>query len=1132
MRLKKLTIQNINSLFGTWEINFADSAYCDNSIFAIVGKNGSGKSTILDAISLALYDKTARLKDAKKSESVAFASYGTKESMASLIFELNGIEYTSQMTVLANSKTGEFHRTPEKNATWIQWYDAENVLHKIEGTESKRKTVQEILGLKFEQFCQVILLAQGKFNAFLTASPEERAEILEKITNTGIYAKVGAVVNEKKREAKNDLVGARQKLEGIAETFLSEEEVSAQEARLEKICEEKKACERILKKQDDLLKASEQIARCMAQLREKTAEGEKLQKEEEDFEKNHRLRLENARKAAAVTPVFEAFKALDDVQKRQKSQREKLQEDVIPEKERAELNCRYFDDGAGEVLRNVEKEQLSRENFLKSAEDLDREIASLAKQIDAGEKRLKSLDSSKKELATRVQEISSAISNLDSQKSKAEEYLNAHLQDATLEAKHSAWEVTRKALCAKKQELEAGGKSLGELAQKVLDAQKKQSEAKDDFARKGKESKQAKESLDDASCALTTALAGKTLVELEQDYSEQKKTVLLLQALKPQELLATFAEGEACPVCGAVHHPYRGLPKESFPDLERAQEKEKEYQEKWHAAKKAKDALEQARTVLTKAESNQKIAETAFLSASSSYDELTQQQKTAGDQLQEKRDEYSQEVGALQAELSSMGFVWSGEGDLPKEIQQRLDEYKKQSDTVKGFEAKRQELFAQKSCKEGEQTGKSAEYDHEEAALKCLKDDLAQRQKERKSNFGDLADISLERKMLAEKVSLARKKKTQAESAYSSAKTALDLARRESDDLADQMETREEDLVDRRQALEKALVEKGLDLQGYQSNVLPSLELNDLSAKASSLKERRNALDHAVKQLEESRNVEQAKLPEGFDEAKTREDQKEEKSVQEKLLAEEGGIHEKLKQNRSNQDQWKTLKKEIKTKEEIAERWERLDSWIGGKNFRDRAQRYTFAVLTAKANEQIKTMLGGRYSLCPSRIGDDMSIQVYDELLGGDMRSSANLSGGEQFVVSMALALGLSEMVGQKFHVDSLFLDEGFGTLDNDELENAMVALSSLTSRGKLVGVISHVEHLQNAISTKIRLVKKGNGRSLLEGPGIQKLKDAEMYVSKEEKKALAEAEKIAKANAKAAARAAKAAAKTMKSAK
>lgn len=167
------------------------------------------------------------------------------------------------------------------------------------------------------------------------------------------------------------------------------------------------------------------------------------------------------------------------------------------------------------------------------------------------------------------------------------------------------------------------------------------------------------------------------------------------------------------------------------------------------------------------------------------------------------------------------------------------------------------------------------------------------------------------------------------------------------------------------------------------------------------------------------------------------------------------------------------------------ERWDLLHELIGsadGKKFRNFAQGLTFEMMIGHANRQLQKMTD-RYLLVrePSA---PLELCVLDNYQAGEIRSTKNLSGGESFIVSLALALGLSQMASKNVRVDSLFLDEGFGTLDEEALETALETLGSLQQEGKLIGVISHVQALKERISTQIQVSPKTGGRSMLSGPG------------------------------------------------
>lgn len=175
-------------------------------------------------------------------------------------------------------------------------------------------------------------------------------------------------------------------------------------------------------------------------------------------------------------------------------------------------------------------------------------------------------------------------------------------------------------------------------------------------------------------------------------------------------------------------------------------------------------------------------------------------------------------------------------------------------------------------------------------------------------------------------------------------------------------------------------------------------------------------------------------------------------------------------------------------------RWQKLDSLIGSANgnvYRNFAQSLTFDVLMRYANQQLHKinqrylLTGGKPDTNKTKSLPQLDIFVIDNWQGGEQRTGKNLSGGESFLVSLALALGLAQINGQHLHIDSFFLDEGFGTLDADTLETVLDALSELRNDGKLIGIISHIPALTERIATQIHVHSHTGGRSTLSGAGI-----------------------------------------------
>jgi exonuclease SbcC len=175
-----------------------------------------------------------------------------------------------------------------------------------------------------------------------------------------------------------------------------------------------------------------------------------------------------------------------------------------------------------------------------------------------------------------------------------------------------------------------------------------------------------------------------------------------------------------------------------------------------------------------------------------------------------------------------------------------------------------------------------------------------------------------------------------------------------------------------------------------------------------------------------------------------------------------------------------------------ADNWMKLNELIGsaqGDKFTKLVQHITFRLLLAEANCQL-IKLTDRYLLtynAPAIAASTFEFSVIDAYQDGEPRTIKNLSGGETFIVSLALALGLSSMLSQKRSIDCLFLDEGFGTLDEESLETALNALKTLNTQGKLVGLISHVPLLHEQIETHINVRPLGNGASVLSGAGVSR---------------------------------------------
>lgn len=200
-----------------------------------------------------------------------------------------------------------------------------------------------------------------------------------------------------------------------------------------------------------------------------------------------------------------------------------------------------------------------------------------------------------------------------------------------------------------------------------------------------------------------------------------------------------------------------------------------------------------------------------------------------------------------------------------------------------------------------------------------------------------------------------------------------------------------------------------------------------------------------------------------------------------------GAIHEQLSTDKALRQTQATQLELIAAQQKEVTRWANLHNLIGsadGKKFRNFAQGLTFEIMIVHANQQLKKM-NDRYLLKHNGTAP-LELNIIDNYQASEERSIKNLSGGESFIVSLALALGLSQMASQQISIDSLFLDEGFGTLDEETLETALEALAKLHQDNKLIGVISHVASLKQRIPTQIHLTPNHQGHSQLSGPGVK----------------------------------------------
>ncbi|MBP5211735.1 MAG: hypothetical protein J6Z30_02645, partial [Pyramidobacter sp.] len=369
----------------------------------------------------------------------------------------------------------------------------------------------------------------------------------------------------------------------------------------------------------------------------------------------------------------------------------------------------------------------------------------------------------------------------------------------------------------------------------------------------------------------------------------------------------------------------------------------------------------------------------------------------------------------------------------------------------------------------------------EERARNC-REAYEQKRDARVELFGE-KDPAAERKQFGKDQSRSEKRANSAREAETAAKIALAQARAGLTQRSEQRTALEGELSEREAAFADRLKKLGFRAEDeWRDASLDEETREKLAAQRKRLEGRERELAALVPQAEAelAAHGEVPEQPEAGLDALIDENA----AALTELLTARGADAEALARDAENRARLAELTEQEARQQKICDVWRDLNDHIGsasGDKFSRYVQGLTFRRLVRAANAQLE-LLSERYRL---RAGEDdaLRLDVIDLWHGGEVRRSKNLSGGESFIVSLALALALSHGM-REVKVDSLFLDEGFGTLDDETLETVLDCLDRLRESGKLVGVISHVKQLQERIDCRIAVIPDGSGHSRLTGPG------------------------------------------------
>lgn len=522
--------------------------------------------------------------------------------------------------------------------------------------------------------------------------------------------------------------------------------------------------------------------------------------------------------------------------------------------------------------------------------------------------------------------------------------------------------------------------------------------------------------------------------------------------------------------------------------LQRVQEERQQLSQRLADADVQQQALIQTEAALKQSAAVLDSAGKALLALRFQHEEAGREAARLQEEHQEMQEQSAQQEAAIRQSLSACGLPADALADPKQAVQQlaqRRDDWQartRESQELQERLVKLEEAVAHRRQAQidGEGTRNTLQ-----ARLDKVLAEAVQLAQQRQALFADRDPDTEEAR--------AQAALQQAEQQRQLAVQALQQAEQAERDVQSRITVLEQALARTEDELEPCgiafntrLTQAGFaDEAAYVAACLPESERQQLQAQADALTRAQAELDSRARALVQQQADEHARALTDLshDELSvTLHDQGEAlKALQQAM----GALQRQLLDNAALRQSRQSLVDAMALRQREVARWGRLNELIGaadGKKFRNFAQGLTFDILIHHANRQLQK-LSDRYLLVRDST-QPLELNVMDNYQAGEVRPTRNLSGGESFLVSLALALGLSHMASRNVRVDSLFLDEGFGTLDEDALDTALTALSGLQQSGKLVGVISHVGMLKERIATQIKVEPGPGGRSRVEGPG------------------------------------------------
>jgi exonuclease SbcC len=1130
MRILRISGRNLASLAGAFEVKLTQGPLAAQGLFAISGPTGAGKSTLLDAVCLALFDATPRLHGRS---SVLIADSGAPDDPKLRHLDVRNLLTRGAVDGAAEVDfVGRDHR--EYRARWqvrrargatkgrLQEQELSLVCTTTGERLGDKKTevleaIEDRLGLTFEQFRRSALLAQGEFAAFLRASGAERAQLLERMTETEIYSDVSRWVFERQRSEV-----AKVQQANAARAAVSVLEVNARAEHEEAIA-----------------RLTHQLSEAAVQVRELEAslawwaQGQRMARRVEHAAqaKTHAeeawaalapsLReLEALERARAGWPLWERRHQAEEARAQARAARDAASELMVRAKgvsEQAEQALARHEERQREVAANAEA--VAPE--LEAARRLEQALQSAIAERDRYASELAAAEAEEARHSAALADVTRQIQGLELATNEAQAWLNARpelegLALAWPTARHeverwlgateraradaaraaeaqAALELARPAVAAAEREVEVAAALSGERAS-IRDAAVAQ-RAELDPAGHARARAALEGALQRAS-ALAEALGlGEQSAAAELAHRAAEAEHLARQdrarsgaaeaasaeaaaaaqvrlvtaaaqaardALELSERRAQLVAGEPCPLCGALEHPYRaqgGAPVATSAMDEAVSRAEAERLQ-WVQRRAALEQL-----VLAEQEACQRARSNALQAADTSAAALASWAGQSGPEAADwgaRRLWLTQEREALaarRAELREREFALERANREVDVAQAALEQAQQRAEHARvALAAAQRELQAKE---DGHRAALHAHQLTQRETHECqrrLTQTLTSLPDwEQEATRGGIEWLRTVDGRLDERAASATE--AERERALEAAAAELEAHMREA-------------ALTRHHFAEFQSV-GAAEVEARRAKVTASLELvqrSEVALREADLAQREHA---AARPPIIDDTVTEAMLAERAEQARRHE---------RAALEERARLSALIEADESALALAGRLDQEVERAKERARVWEQLNEVIGagdGKKFRMLAQNLALDELLLHANARL-CELSPRYRL--ERVpGHDLELQIADLDQGGEVRSIQTLSGGESFLASLALALGLSQLAAGRVSVETLFIDEGFGTLDRQSLEVAVAALDALQSTGCQVGIISHVDGLAERLGAGVRVRPLGGGRSVVE---------------------------------------------------